>query len=178
MISHSVVGVDLPRILAEHQERAAALLASFALLSRCLIPSETAMPLAPASRLATLFAALLLTACTAPQGLAGKAAQQQKRADQLADEYLGCIESLIKKTAREKYADHITRRNVVLDSCQSSITPFTVVQEQAISNACMNAGKNSQMCDDEAVRKAQRDTEKLEQKARERIDAAPRPSYY
>ncbi len=121
----------------------------------------------------------LITACsTESQGLAGKAAQQQKRADQLADEYLDCITLLIKKTAREKYADHITRRNVVLDSCQSSITPFTVVQEQAISNTCINSGKSSQACDNEAVNTAQRDTEKLKQKAREYIDAAPRPSYY
>lgn len=128
---------------------------------------------------AALVSCCLLTTCSTEQyGLAGKASQQQKRADQLADEYLDCITSLIKKTSREKYADHITRRNVVLDSCQSSITPFTVVQEQAISNACANSGKNSQACDDEAVRQAQRDTAKLEQKARERIDAAPRPSYY
>lgn len=118
----------------------------------------------------------LITGCsTEPQGLAGKASQQQKRADQLADEYLDCIDSLIQKTSREKYADHITRRNVILDSCQSSITPFTVVQEQAISNACINGGKNSQTCDNEAVSKARRDTEKLEQKARERIDSARRP---
>lgn len=121
---------------------------------------------------------LPLAACsTAQHGLAGKASQQQKRADELADEYLDCIHTLIEKTSREKYADRRTRRNVVLDSCQSSITPFTVVQEQAFSNACVNSGKSNSVCDDEAVNKARRETDKLEQKARERVDAAPMPYY-
>ncbi len=115
----------------------------------------------------------LLSACSSQHGWGGKASQQQKRADRLADEYLDCIGLLIKKTAREKYADHITRRNVVLDSCQSSITPFTIVQEEAINDACLNSGKSSSVCDNEAVMKAHRDTEKLKQEARRRIDAAP-----
>ncbi|MEZ5435703.1 MAG: hypothetical protein R3E67_03750 [Pseudomonadales bacterium] len=121
---------------------------------------------------------LPLTACsTGSQGMTGKAAQQQERADQLADEYLDCVHDLIEKTSREKYADRRTRRNVVLDSCQSTITPFTVVQEQAFSNACVNSGKSNSACDDEAVSKARRETDKLEQKARERVDAAPMPYY-
>ena len=66
---------------------------------------------------------------------------------------------------------------MVLDSCQSSITPFTVVQEQAFSNACVNSSKSNSVCDDEAVNKARRETDKLEQKARERVDAAPMPYY-
>ncbi|MEZ5539965.1 MAG: hypothetical protein R3E63_08500 [Pseudomonadales bacterium] len=113
--------------------------------------------------------------------MGSKASQQQKKADRLADEYLDCIGSLIKKTAREKYADHITRRNVILDSCQSSITPFTIVQEEAFSNVCVNSSKNSgksnQTCDNEAVAQAKLETKKLEQEARRRIDTSPRVYY-
>ena len=77
MISHSVVGVDLPRILAEHQERAAAFTRQFCSIIALPHPRRLPCLCTRLHALATLFAALLLTACTAPQGLAGKAAQQQ-----------------------------------------------------------------------------------------------------
>jgi hypothetical protein len=52
-----------------------------------------------------------------------------------------------------------------------------MVQEQAFSNACANSDKGLQACDDEAVSKTKRETEKLKQKAIERVDAAPMPYY-
>lgn len=139
---------------------------------------ETTVIRTPIPLIFVLTIGLSLTACsTGSQGMTSKAAQQQNRADQLADEYLDCIRDLIEKTSREKYADRHTRRNVVLDSCQTSITPFTMVQEQAFSNACANSDKGLQACDDEAVSKTKRETEKLKQKAIERVDAAPMPYY-
>lgn len=135
----------------------------------------------PSRYLCFLIAALavgLLPGCsTHTNGLSGKALRQQHDADKLADDYLHCIDTLIKRTAREKYVDNNTRKNVVMDSCQDTLTPFTIVQEEAINNACVAAGNNSQACDGEAVRKTERKTMHLKQKAIARIDASPLEFY-
>lgn len=134
---------------------------------------------------AILFIPLLLGACAsqdsspAQNKFAETAKRQQGAADDLADEYLACIKNIDSKTAVENYADKHTRRDVVLESCREEATRFTIVQEQAYDNACLAAGRDRSSCDKEAVSKTQRDADKLQREASERIDrtTAARRSY-
>ena len=119
---------------------------------------------------------LYLAACathhndTAQEKLATNAERQQSYADDLTQEYLDCIDSIDGKTAIESYANKNTRRDVIMESCSTEATRFTIVQKQAYDNACRVSGKSSASCDAEAVSKGKRDTDLLLQEARKRID--------
>lgn len=134
--------------------------------TRCL----TALLLLPLSL-------LLQTGCAALQpGKAPadtgqqQARKQQASAERLADEYLDCTDRIDEKTAMESYANPAIRRDVVMESCREQETRFTIVQEQAYSNACLAAGKEAGSCDREAVTRARRDMADLQERARRQID--------
>jgi hypothetical protein len=123
-----------------------------------------------------LFGCLLLTACQP----ASPSARQQASAEAAADEYRACIRDLDRKTATEAYTNATTRRDVVLESCRESLNRFTVVQEQAYSNACLARGNDAGQCDRDAVRHTSEASEQLQHEAAARVDrssaAARRPA--
>lgn len=87
-------------------------------------------------------------------------------------EYLACIETLADRTPRERLANPSNRREVVLASCQDILLRYTVVREQAASNACIASGRSLAQCDAEAVRQAAQETAGLEQEAVRLIEAS------
>lgn len=129
-------------------------------------------------KIATLpLLALLMAGCTATHHtdsaqsrFADTAERQQASADDLANDYVDCIEGINDRTAIEKYAGNHTRRDAVMESCNEAANRFTIVQEQAYDNACRASGKSVTACDNEAVSKAKRDTDKLLLEARQHID--------
>lgn len=98
------------------------------------------------------------------------AERQQSSADQLANEYIVCIKQIDDQSARENFADKNTRREMVLESCSELSNRFTIVQEQAYSNACLASGKDMKLCDAQAVSHARRETEALRQQAKLRVE--------
>jgi hypothetical protein len=152
--------------------------------SRAAIIAHYSLPSSPWRYLITellmktvtlLLLSLLLASCarhtnSAENRLSDTAKRQQAYADDLANEYVDCIDGINERTAVEKYAEKHTRRNAVMESCHQEATSFTIVQEQAYDNACRVSGKAMTTCESEAVSKAKRDTEKLLQEASQHID--------
>lgn len=111
--------------------------------------------------------------CSTDKGgspLSLNAERQQTSANQLADDYIVCIKQIDDQSARESFADKNTRREMVLESCSEFSNRFTIVQEQAYSNACLASGKDMKSCDTQAVSHARRETQVLQQQASQRID--------